>query len=49
MMLSIAEGKLTLEYLKRKVILKLDKYEVTKNQVVIMLFGKGDCIAINES
>jgi hypothetical protein len=49
MLLSIIEGILTLEYLKRKVVLKLDKYEVHRNQVVIMLFGKGDSVAVNES
>lgn len=47
MLLSFVEGKLALEYLKRKVIIKLDKYEVNKNQVVIMLFGKGDSVSIN--
>jgi hypothetical protein len=49
MLLSIIEGILTLEYLKRKVVLKLDKYEIHRNQVVIMLFGKGDSVAVNES
>jgi hypothetical protein len=47
MLLSFVEGQLRLEYIKRKVILRLDKYEVNKSQVIIMLFGKGDSIAIN--
>lgn len=49
MMLSVVDGVLTLEYLKRRVVMKLDKYELCKPQVVVMLFGKGDSVAINES
>lgn len=49
MMLSVLDGVLTLEYLKRKVVMRLDKYELYKPQVVMMLFGKGDSVAINES
>jgi hypothetical protein len=49
MLLTLVDGKLALEYLKRKVILRLEKYEVFKNQVVIMLFGKGDCVAVDET
>jgi hypothetical protein len=48
MILSYAEGHFRLEYIKRKVVLNLDKYQtINKNQVIIMLFGKGDCISID--
>lgn len=48
MVLTIENGYLRLEYVKRKVIVNLDKYElVNKNQIIIMLFGKGDSIAID--
>lgn len=40
---------LSLTYLKRRVVLKLDKYKLNRDQVVLMLFGKGDSIAIDES
>ncbi len=35
-----------LTYLKRKVTLPL-KYPINNNQIIIMLFGKGDSIAID--
>lgn len=42
-------GVLSLTYLKRKVVLKLDRYKLNRDQVVLMLYGKGDSIAIDES
>lgn len=48
MVLTISEGHLRLEYVKRKVIVNLDRYAlVNKSQIIIMLFGKGDSIAID--
>lgn len=49
MQISQEDGQLNLVYLKRKVTLRLDKYKLPKNQVVIMLFGRGDSVAIDES
>ena len=49
MQISYDEELLVLVYLKRKVTLRLDKYKLPKNQVVIMLFGRGDSVAIDES
>ena len=39
-------GELMLLYIKRKVKLKL-KYKLQQNQVFIMLFGRGDSVAID--
>ena len=48
MVMTIEDGHLRLEYVKRKVVINLDKYElINKSQVIIMLFGKGDSIAID--
>jgi hypothetical protein len=37
------------EYVKRKVKIRLDKYKWNKPQVVFMLYGKGDSISIDET
>jgi hypothetical protein len=42
-------GQLQLFYIKRKVTLKLDRYKLSGNQVVIMLFGRGDSAGIDET
>ena len=48
MVMTIEDGHLRLEYVKRKVSVNLDRYElINKNQIIIMLFGKGDSIAID--
>lgn len=47
MLLHFSEGSLKIEYLKRKVIINLEKYTIINNQIIIMLFGKGDSIAID--
>jgi len=49
-MLSRLEGAIVAVYIKRKVRLQLDKYKLAaNNQVVVMLFGNGDSIAIDET
>jgi hypothetical protein len=44
------EGAVVAVYIKRKVRVHLDKYKLgANNQVVIMLFGQGDSIAVDET
>lgn len=49
MVLSNSGDGLMLEYVKRKVKVPLDKYRAPKNQVIIMLFGKGDSVGLDET
>ena len=46
MQMTYQEGELSLLYIKRKVNLRL-KYKPSKNQIVIMLFGKGDSVGLD--
>ena len=49
MTLDIEDKVLTLVYIKRKVTNKLDRYKVPDNKVVIMLYGKGDSVCLDEN
>lgn len=41
------QGVLTLTYVKRKVEVKLDRHKLAKNQIVLMLYGRGDSVSID--
>lgn len=50
MLLSTIEATVVVLYIKRKVKVQLDKYRLpANNQIVIMLFGNSDSIAIDET
>ena len=49
MLLSTRDGVLTLDYLKRKVTNSYPQYKLNTPQVVIMLFGKGDSVSLDET
>ena len=47
--MSLSGGVLKMEYIKRKVTNTYPQYKLNSPQVVIMLFGKGDSVSIDES
>ena len=48
MTLSMEDKILTLVYIKRKNVLKLEGYK-TDGKIVIMMYGKGDSVALDEN
>ena len=36
-------------YVKRKVVKRFDQYKLESNKAVLMLYGKGDSVALDEN
>ena len=47
MTLILEDGVLVLTYIKRKVVMRLEKHRLETNNVVLMLYGKGDSVALD--
>lgn len=49
MKIDLKGGSLEIQYIKRKHTVIIDKYKLQKPQIVLMLYGKGDSVLIDET